>query len=100
VEQKASLAARQQLHDMETSALQHSRELTAAQNDVVSGRNELRNKDQELKAKQQTVDSLEERLRKEVIDPKMVFCSAISRTFSRLITVKSCERHTTVSWLS
>eukprot|EP00045_Choanoeca_perplexa_P005203 m.44111 g.44111 ORF g.44111 m.44111 type:complete len:917 (-) comp12993_c0_seq1:81-2831(-) len=65
-EQKASLAARQHLHDMETSALQHSRELTAAQNDVVTGRNELRNKDQELKAKQQSIDSLEERLRKEI----------------------------------
>ena len=71
VEQKATLAARQHLHDMESSALQHSRELTAAQNDVVSSRNELRNKDQELKAKQQSVDSLEERLRKEVTTAAM-----------------------------
>eukprot|EP00730_Choanoeca_flexa_P003793 TRINITY_DN11502_c0_g1_i1.p1 TRINITY_DN11502_c0_g1~~TRINITY_DN11502_c0_g1_i1.p1 ORF type:complete len:915 (+),score=243.51 TRINITY_DN11502_c0_g1_i1:144-2888(+) len=65
-QQKATLAARQHLHDMETAALQHSRELTAAQNETVSCRNELRNKEQEVKARQQTIESLEERLRKEV----------------------------------
>ncbi|EDQ86954.1 uncharacterized protein MONBRDRAFT_10463 [Monosiga brevicollis MX1] len=65
-EQASALAERQHLHDRETQALKHSRELTAAQNEAVALRNELRTKEQELAARKQTIESLEARFKKEI----------------------------------
>jgi chromosome segregation ATPase len=64
-QQQATQQLRQAQHEREAAALEHSRAVSQAQLEHGSIRNELRMREQELRAKEQTIESLNARLKKE-----------------------------------